>query len=178
MAQLFALIHGKRQSGTHTASLSIRTGTGHGRSPRAHLQKRAFRFSSMGTKLPMVANPGSAHCPAPLKFIAGSMFICRAELLTNFRDTLANVEFEIPSREHPSTLSHAAERLLGHSVTASGFAIRDVYSPGSAKLLFRIKTLSQYALFAIRRFLYQKKSTRKGTTIIKICKIPVFFSHK
>lgn len=114
----------------------------------------------------------------PLKFIAGSMFICRAELLTNFRDTLANVEFEIPSREHPSTLSHAAERFLGHSVTASGFAIRDVYSPGSAKLLFRIKTLSQYALFAIRRFLYQKKSTRKGTTIIKICKIPVFFSHK
>lgn len=116
--------------------------------------------------------------PRPPKFVAGSMFICRAPLLTAFRDILANVEFEIPSREHPSTISHAAERLLGHIVTSAGYEIRDVYSPPSAKLLFRINNFCLYILYLLLRFLYQKKRTRKGYTIIKICKIPVFVSRK
>lgn len=108
-----------------------------------------------------------------LKFVAGSMFICRAGLLVPFRDILADAEFEIPSREHPSTISHAAERLLGHVISAAGYDIRDAYTSPSAKLIVWYKT----ALHCFLRFCYQKKHTRKGYTIIKICKIPVYRSR-
>lgn len=118
-------------------------------------------------------------CPAPhtSKFIAGSMFICRAPLMAKYRDILADTEFEVPSREHPSTISHAAERLLGHIITAAGYTIRDAYTSTSAKLFFRLKTAIRYPLYLLLRFCYQKKLTRKGYTIIKICKIPVYRSR-
>lgn len=119
--------------------------------------------------------PLSPHTP---KFIAGSMFICRASLMEKYREILADAEFESPSREHPSTISHAAERLLGHIVTASGYDIRDVYTPPSSKLVFWLKTAALYPLYRLLRFCYQKKRTRKGYTIIKICKIPVWRSKE
>ena len=118
------------------------------------------------------------HSPSPAphtpKFIAGSMFICRAQLMEEYRNILADKEFEIPSREAPSTISHAAERLLGHVVTAAGCDIRDAYTPSPAKLAFWLKTAALYPLYKLLRFCYQKKRTRKGYTIIKICKIPVW----
>ena len=110
-------------------------------------------------------------------FIAGSMFICRAPLMSAFRDILSDTEFERPSREHPSTISHAAERLLGHIITASGHVIRDVFTPPTAKRLLGLKTVFLYSLHLLLRFCYQKKYTKKGYTIIKICKIPVYRSR-
>lgn len=112
--------------------------------------------------------------PRSLNFVAGSMFICRAGLLVPFRDILADAEFEIPSREHPSTISHAAERLLGHIITAAGYDIRDAYTSPSAKFAFWCKT----ALLCFMQFCYRKKHTKKGYTIIKICKVPVYRSRK
>lgn len=116
--------------------------------------------------------------PRPPKFVAGSMFICRAPLMAKYREILADAAFETPSREHPSTISHAAERLLGHIITAAGYDIRDAYTPASSKLFFRTKTAILYPLYQFLRFCYQKKHTRKGYTIIKICKVPVYRSRK
>lgn len=120
----------------------------------------------------------SSPAPRAPKFIAGSMFICRAPLLVKYREILADTEFESPSREHPSTVSHAAERLLGHIITAAGYDIRDTYTPPLAKLFFRLKTAALYPLYLLLRFCYQKKHTQKGYTIIKICKIPVYRAKK
>lgn len=123
----------------------------------------------------MLTPSPAPHTP---KFIAGSMFICRAPLMAKYREILADAAFETPSREHPSTISHAAERLLGHIITAAGYDIRDAYTPASSKLFFRTKTAILYPLYQFLRFCYQKKHTRKGYTIIKICKVPVYRSRK
>lgn len=109
-----------------------------------------------------------------LSYIAGSMFMCRAHLLTPVKEILSKVEFEVPSREHPSTVSHCAERLLGHAISAAGYRIQDVYTRRKSKLYIKVKAIIGYCCHQFLRFIYQKKHTKKGFTIIKICKIPVW----
>ena len=96
-----------------------------------------------------------------LSFVAGSMFLVRAKCLepllhyqiADFAPTDGNVK--------EGTLAHIVERLIGI-----------IASP--------IKTISHqnygwYFLgIAIKRFLFQKKLTRSGKTLIKICKLPIY----
>ncbi len=109
------------------------------------------------------------------KYIAGSMFMCRAELLGVVRDILKGKEFEMPKPERISPISHAAERLLGHAVTAAGYEVRDVYTPAIERMGFRWKHLLLRSVHRLMRFVFQRKRTKSGKLIVKICKIPVYY---
>lgn len=117
----------------------------------------------------------SAKQTRKLAYIAGSMFMCRAHLLSPVKEILQNVEFERPSREKPSTISHVAERMLGHSITGAGYIIQDVYTPWKIITYNKTKNITLFIYNLIARFLYQKKETNRGHQMVKICKIPVYY---
>lgn len=106
-------------------------------------------------------------------YVAGSMFICRAALLAPLIDMLGDVEFEAANQEGVGTLAHAAERLLGFVVAAQGYEVNDVYSSAQARRADRMRGIRR----RVARFLYQRKVTRKGKLIIKICRIPIYRSR-
>ena len=103
-------------------------------------------------------------------FVAGSMFMCRAVLLKPLVSILGTAEFEPANRESPTSLAHAAERLLGFVITSQGYSVMDVYTPACDRFLLWMKGLGRH----LQRFVYQRKVTRKGKLIIKICRIPVY----
>ncbi len=109
-------------------------------------------------------------------YICGTMFMCRAELMQPIKELLANEEFEIPTRKVPYSISHAVERLLGMCVTAQGYEIKDVYTSGKDRWLLRLKCFLLPLPYKILRFLYQNKETINGSRIVKIVKIPVYYS--
>ena len=103
--------------------------------------------------------------PKDLHFVAGTMFFVRAKLLRPFLKYKIE-DFAISDKSvHDNTLAHVLERLFGLAVTAQGYKIQGVKYK-SYELQITINTL--------KRFLFQKKITRHGKLIIKICKIPVF----
>ena len=115
----------------------------------------------------------SGEIPDDLSFVAGSMFMCRAHLLQPVKTILQNREFEVPSHENPSTLSHCAERLLGHVVGAAGYSIQDVYTKRKSRFYLALRSRCIYGLRRMLRLIYQKKITRSRHLLIKFCKIPV-----
>ena len=103
--------------------------------------------------------------PKDLHFVAGTMFFVRAKLLRPFLKYKIE-DFAISDKSiHDNTLAHVLERLFGLAVTAQGYKIQGVKYKSYAWLFFIAK---------LKRFLFQKKITRQGKLIIKICKIPVF----
>ena len=103
--------------------------------------------------------------PKDLHFVAGTMFFVRAKLLRPFLKYKIE-DFTISDKDiHDNTLAHVLERLFGLAVTAQGYKIQGVKYK-SYELQITINTL--------KRFLFQKKMTRHGKLIIKICKIPVY----
>lgn len=115
----------------------------------------------------------SGEMPDGLSFVAGSMFMCRAHLLQPVKMILQDKEFEVPSHENPSTLSHCAERLLGHVVGAAGYSIQDVYTKRESRLYLELRSRCIYGVQRMLRFIYHKKITRSRHLLIKFCKIPV-----
>lgn len=115
--------------------------------------------------------------PAPPSqhFVMGSMFMCRAELLKPLQGlNLKPGDFPPPDPEHlEETLAHVLERCLGAVVTAQGYEIRDCFSPRSDY----VRELFWVALQRVGHFLYSRKVTRKGKLLVKICKIPVFYTN-
>ena len=103
-------------------------------------------------------------------YVAGSMFMCRAILLRPLVKILGESCFGTTERKDSSSLAHVAERLLGFVITAQGYTVRDVYTPAKERFVFRLRGMSKQVL----RFLYQRKITRKGKLVIKICRIPVY----
>lgn len=101
-----------------------------------------------------------------LNFVAGTMFLARARLFKPLlRYTIQNF---IPTNAavHDNTNAHVFERLFSAVISAQGYNITGISAPFSlAGPLF---------LSALQRFLFQKKHTKSGKLIIKICKIPVF----
>lgn len=120
----------------------------------------------------------SNNAAAKLSYIAGSMFMCRAALLTPVKEILSKMEFEIPSRDNPSTISHWAERLMGHAITAAGYELADTYTCRQSRFHTCASSLLKFFRFLIIRFFYQKKITRHGKTVIKICKVPVYHAMR
>lgn len=103
--------------------------------------------------------------PKDLHFVAGTMFFVRATLLRPFLKYKIE-DFTISDKDiHDNTLAHVLERLFGLAVTVQGYKIQGVKYKSYAWLFFIAK---------LKRFLFQKKITRHGKLIIKICKIPVF----
>lgn len=103
--------------------------------------------------------------PEDLHFVAGTMFLVRTKLLKPFLKYQIT-DFIVSSKSvHDNTLAHILERLFGLAVTAQGYKIQGVKYK-SYELQIFTNTL--------KRFFFQKKTTRKGKLIIKICKIPVY----
>lgn len=76
-------------------------------------------------------------------------------------------DFEEPE-PNSYQLAHRIERLFGCCVYGAGYIIHDC----------RLRT-GEHALrrfVSIRHFLYHSKTTRSGRTLIKICKIPVWWA--
>lgn len=114
--------------------------------------------------------------PPNSRFVMGSMFICRADLMKPLQRIRLNAEdFPPPDPEHlEETTAHVVERLLGAVVTAQGYDIRDCFSPRRDYVREGVAVFLQRA----GRFLYTRKETRKGKVIIKICKIPVYHGDR
>ena len=103
--------------------------------------------------------------PKDKHFVAGTMFWARAKLLKPLLvykiEDFAVSEGQI----HDGTLAHVIERMFGLVITAQGYQVRGV---------FYKKYLLNHFIANFKRFIFQKKLTRQGNEIIKICKIPVY----
>ena len=116
-------------------------------------------------KASLLPLPTGLTMPKDLHFVAGTMFFVRAKLLRPFLKYKIE-DFTISDKSvHDNTLAHVLERLFCFAVTAQGYKIQGVKYKSYAWLFFIAK---------LKRFLFQKKITRHGNLIIKICKIPVF----
>lgn len=100
-----------------------------------------------------------------IKFIAGTMFLTRSKLLTPFLKYSITDFAEVKPKVHDYTLAHCLERMFGVAVLAQGYKIEGVKY--KQYILSRI-------IVDIKRFLVQKKTTKNGKRILKICKIPVW----
>lgn len=112
------------------------------------------------------------------RYIKGTMFIARASLLQKIKEMgLTLNDFPPPDPEHSINIAHHLEVALGSVVVAQGYKVEDAFTP-SAKL----KAGAERCYLTIRRktrkLFFQKKKTKSGRTIIKVCKIPVYSSRK
>ena len=103
--------------------------------------------------------------PEDLHFVAGTMFFVRAKLLQPFLKYQITDFIVSEKKVHDNTLAHVLERLFGLAVTAQGYKIQGVKYKS-----YKLQIISD----TLRRFFFQKKTTRQGKLIIKICKIPVY----
>ena len=102
-----------------------------------------------------------------MSFVAGTMFYVRAKLLKPLLKYTINDFEDSNCQVKEGTLAHVTERQVGALVLAQGYTIYGIKHDNYAK---------GFIVAAIKRFLYQKKKTAKGYTIVKICRIPVW--HK
>lgn len=103
-----------------------------------------------------------------LSFIAGCMFLCRAKLLKPLLVYFLNDFDETNGKIKDETLAHVIERAFGAIVEGAGFDV------------FQIEEQTYFLSFlkvALKRLIFQKKITKSGKTIIKVCKIPVYIKQ-
>lgn len=97
-----------------------------------------------------------------LSFIAGSMFLARAKCLSPLKHYHIS-DFQITnSNIKEGTLAHIVERLfgvLGQEIYALEYGYYGI----------------EFIFIVLKRFFYQQKTTKHGTQVIKICKLPVYF---
>ena len=106
------------------------------------------------------------------------MFIVRAHLMQKIKDLGLTIDpFPVPDAEHKENLAHELEIALGTSVVAQGYKVEDAFTP-SAKLKAGAERCYLTMRRKTRKFFFQKKKTKSGRTIIKVCKIPVYSSRK
>lgn len=96
-----------------------------------------------------------------LSFIAGSMFLVKASIFKPLQHySLADFPYT-DGRIKEGTLAHVIERVFG-------CLAQKIYPINHGSYI------SGFIRVAIKRFLYQQKQTKRGTQVIKICKIPVY----
>ena len=98
-------------------------------------------------------------------FIAGTMFLVRSKLLKPFLKYKTTDFTESSSVIKDYTLAHSLERLFGWSIYAQNYKIKGAQN----KKYYKDRLIS-----TITRTLIQKKITKKGKMLIKVCKIPVY----
>ncbi len=103
-----------------------------------------------------------------LSFIAGCMFLCRAKLLKPLLVYSLNDFEKTNGKIKDETLAHVLERLFGVIVKLQGYNIFQINSG--------VYFLS-FLKIVLMRFFIQKKRTKSGKTIIKVCKIPVYIKQ-
>ena len=112
------------------------------------------------------------------KFVAGSMFLCRAHPLERLLKIIeeSHLTFDKPDSRHVRTdLSHVLERVLGYIFTSEGFEVRDVFSTRAERLFSVLCILYHRILRRIFRFIFQIKRTKSGRLIVKLFRIPVWW---
>ena len=100
----------------------------------------------------LVPNPPPIDPSDTRTFVAGTMFVVRANLLKRVRELITFADFEPTTRDQTSTLAHEWERRLGHLVAESGMTL--AASPRQSlfsKLTYRIRRRLYVALTATRR---------------------------
>ncbi len=103
-------------------------------------------------------------------FVAGTMFIMRADLLTDVQKMSIKQElFDEPDARHSMQFAHIMERTLGEVVYAHHCHIKDVFTPFAG-----IRRAFWLSLRYLKRFLFQKKITKSNKLVIKICKLPIY----
>ena len=109
------------------------------------------------------------------RFIGGTMFIARAAIFAHLKNLhITTAEFPAPDDIHSAQLAHIIERFLGYSVYLDQMIITDISKSEkfiSGWLLYR--TLHDNLSMIIKKFFYQKKITKSGKLLIKICRIPL-----
>ena len=104
--------------------------------------------------------------PEDKHFVAGTMFWARAKLLKPFFAYKINDFVVSDEQVHDEMLAHILERMFGLAIYAQGYRIKGVI----------YKRYLWNRFFAnFRRFIFQRKLTRQGNELIKICKIPVYY---
>jgi hypothetical protein len=100
-----------------------------------------------------------------LSFIAGSMFLAKANLfkpLQNYSIT----DFSLTDGKiKDGTFAHVVERLFGALITTQSHTIHTIKHDD-----YRL----DFLIVSLKHFIFQKKITKSGKQIIKICKIPVY----
>ena len=100
-----------------------------------------------------------------VEFIAGSMFLVKAELLKPFLQINLRDFSQTDGRIKEGTKAHVYERLFGCAVLAQGKRIEGIKQHHYGKAFLKAR---------IKRFFYQMKHTKSGKKIIKICKLPIY----
>lgn len=104
------------------------------------------------------------------KFVAGTMFMVRAKLLTpvlTIKDFIG--DFTETKRKDIAVSAHVLERFLGGLVCLQGYEIKDVFTE-KQKFGFPFREIA----VGIFRFVFQYRVTQSGYKTIKIFKIPIF----
>lgn len=102
-------------------------------------------------------------------FVAGTMFMVRANLLKILKSNFQSTAFEMTNPQiRDNTKAHIMERLFGFIVLKQGYFIKGF----DGSLYIEYKML----LNTVKRFIYSKKITKKQKVLIKIFKIPVWYA--
>lgn len=107
-----------------------------------------------------------------LRWVSGTMFICRAELLEPVKKLhLTAEDFPIPDKGHTISFPHMVEVALGGLTVAQGYQVRDVFTPVWQRMWRR---LAAYAQIVFHTYIFRVKRTRSGRLLVKLFRIPVF----
>ena len=113
--------------------------------------------------------------PARPEFVAGTMFMARADVFRPFLGRFSAADFAPSAKDdRVVTRAHLLERALGFAACAAG----RIADPDDSMRLRHLRSDAARAAKAVRRFLLQTKTTRSGARITKICRIPVWHSRK
>lgn len=106
------------------------------------------------------------------RFIAGTMFMVRAELLEMIKKlNFTQKDFESPDLTHEGCqMAHIFERFLGYCVISQGFSIVDcTTNVAVSKLIYLTLNLRKIIMTSI----FTVRITKKNKLLVKILKIPV-----
>lgn len=107
------------------------------------------------------------------KFVAGTMFVVRAELLELIKKlNITQDNFESPDITHNGCqMAHIFERLCGYTVTSQGYKIVDcTYNLIFSQFIYFLINLKKF----LQASLITVRVTKKNKLLIKVLRIPVF----
>lgn len=107
------------------------------------------------------------------KFVAGTMFMVRADLLEQIKKlNLTQDDFESPDLSHEGCqMAHIFERLCGYTVTSQDYKIVDcTYNVYWSQFLYFLINLRKF----LKASIISVRVTKKNKLLIKVLSIPVF----
>lgn len=107
----------------------------------------------------------------PYRFVAGTMFIVRANILQSLQDLKLTSENFDEVNNHKSGFAHMVERLFGYLVYKDGYQLQDITAPKILQSFF-FNFLLRYPNF------YRRHTVGKGRLVIKIMGLRVYMSRR